>query len=56
MRDFIRDVAGFGNLVGFRKTLLGISKDVVIILLEVMRLIIVDEITLGLPCPVLLVP
>ena len=46
MRDFIGNEARFRNMVRFRKAFLGITKDVVVILFQVVGLVIVDQISL----------
>ena len=48
MRDFIRDEPRFSHVIRFGKTLLGIAKRVVIILFQIARLVVVDEVRLRL--------
>ena len=48
VRDFVGDEAGFGDVVGVGETFVGIAEEVVIILFEVVRLVVVDEVALGL--------
>ena len=48
MGDLVGEEAAFGDVVGVSKRLVGIAEDVVIILLRVVRLVVVDEIGLGL--------
>ena len=48
VRDFIGDEARLGNVVGFGKTLIRIAEDVVIILFQIPRLVVVNEIGLRL--------
>ena len=46
--DFVGDEASFGYLVGFGEAFVGIAEDVVVVLFEVVRLVVVDEVGLGL--------
>ena len=48
MGHFLRDVARFGNVVRLRKALLRIAKDMVIVLLDVVRPVLVNEVALRL--------
>ena len=44
--DFVGDEASFGDLVGVGETLVRVAEDVVIVLLQIVRLVVVDEVAL----------
>src|SRR5208337_5280350 len=48
MGNFVREEAAFGDVVGFSKSFVGVAEDVVVVLLQIVRLVVVDEIGLGL--------
>src|SRR5450631_1669168 len=48
MGDLVREKAALSNIVGLSEGLLRIAEDVVVVLLQVVRLVVVDKIGLGL--------
>ena len=46
VRDFVGDEAGFFDVVGLGKALLRITENVVVVLFDVVRLVVVDQVAL----------